>query len=118
MGDVPQLRAGDGFVALGLLIGPYDGVDTVWRTSALGRVAALIAEFSREPDLPTVLAVTNTIKLPASAFVPGRTPGIHELFSHLGHYTSSYCTHAKHEDCRLTCKHDLTELCNCWCHEL
>jgi hypothetical protein len=116
MGDVPQVHAGDGFAAAGLLIGPYDDTDKAWRRPVLDRVAELILELSREPDMPTVLAVTNTIRLPPAAFVDGRTPSMHQLFSHLGHYTSTYCLHAKHEDCRLTCKSDVSELCNCWCH--
>lgn len=118
MGDVPQLRAGDCFAALGLLIGPYDGEDRTWRTPALGRIAQLVSEFSGDPDLPAVLAVTNTIELPSKAFVWSKTPSIGQLFSHLGHYTSTYCLHGKHVDCRLTCTHDLSELCNCWCHEV
>lgn len=118
MDDGPQLRGGDGFAALGLLVGPYDGTDKAWRTPTLGHIAELVAQFSRDPSLPGVLAVTNTIRLPERAFTPGRTPGIRQLFSYLGHYTSTYCLHAKHVDCRLTCTHDLSELCNCWCHEL
>jgi hypothetical protein len=118
MSDVPRLRGGDEFAALGLLIGPYDETDRTWRTPVLGRIAELAIEFSGDPRLPTVLAVTNTMVLPTRAFMSGRTPSIHQLFSHLGHYTSSYCLHARHVDCRLTCKHDLGELCNCWCHEI
>lgn len=32
------------------------------------------------------------------------------------HYTSTYCIHELHDDCRLTCKHCKTP-CRCGCHE-
>lgn len=118
MADEPELRHGDGYAVFALLIGPYDDSDKAWRRPVFDRISELIVELSRDPSMPTVMAATKTIKLPVSAFDEGQTPNMHQLFSHLGHYTSTHCLHGEHEDCRLTCKHDVSELCNCWCHEI
>lgn len=37
------------------------------------------------------------------------------LLTRLGHYTSTYCLHGKHVQCRLTCKHCQAP-CRCSCH--
>lgn len=41
---------------------------------------------------------------------------IARVLARLAHYTSTYCIHGLHGECRVTCKH-CPRRCRCRCHE-
>lgn len=61
---------------------------------------------------PCLAAIASWLRLQRLSDVPPWPAyGAH------AHYTSTYCIHARHSDCRIQCKHCEAQ-CRCGCHQL
>jgi hypothetical protein len=109
----------NGFAVIVALIGPFPPDVTTWHHPWLSETVADVMELAEQVACPTGTEATffgDVIHLPDTVPDNAPYPTPKQILSLLGHYTSTYCLHDGHAECRLHCKQDRTELCNCWCH--
>lgn len=91
---------------------------TTWQGAALEAFSTQITEavFAAEAEFEAgVSGMIRTIHRADDIGLGDTHPSVEEILTHIGHYTSTYCVHGLHGQCRSTCKH-CDEPCKCHCH--